>query len=1200
MEAIDLTGDDNDNGVNGSSSTEEVWGEPKVLWTEAAAMRAEPHVRSRKKRKSDYISKGQSPQKDLGDRPHKVPAREYRAKSEEFMDIDAIDTSCPVTPQLDRVQSSTVKPDMPRPAPENRFEERTVTETISRTETRVRKSISRIPSEGDQQSGGQLHDTQPTTLPAKHNGPESASPSPQRAPPGLHPTERAIKTIKNESPQKSSKRYERRVIKDSDEEDMSDIENRLESPPPKLKQSNTAPNTPSKPGLLDLPQFEPKETKGRSRDPGSRSASPLRPISHNTTLKQEKLASPFSRGASQKPFPSLGFAQQQPSQPVSSSDIEPLEQRIVDFYLNQPEALAPYRERVEAALTRNSVESYKNYLDKSVPVPTQMATEREFLLDMTKSYAALDQQLQHYIVTVARKNEIASRIAYLANVGAKNNEEEEMSLLLVQQYQNIKKVKMDISKLLRETGAVSDGFSHAQDLPPPQHALNTEYSGSAQIILQTQVAASREVPRQPSLKLPSLGSDSNTVSERIPDSPQRSRTMLPPAQRKTPAQAPIVQRSRPEPLFEHTRPDRIKHHYDTRESLDDFDNDNFDDDIFNVTCNKPAAPEEVANAEEEDFGGCDDEDMLDFVQEVEDLSTSRSAAPVISTQSLHHPFRTSGHSTASSAAKTMYSNTLSMHSDMMNHPWSVDVKKALKDRFGLRGFRQNQLEAINETLAGRDAFILMPTGGGKSLCYQLPAVVQSGKTKGVTVVISPLLSLMNDQVDHLKKRRIQAVLLNGEIDRNKRNLVLNTLKDSHPEQVIQLLYVTPEMISKSNALLDTLDSLHRRQKLARIVVDEAHCVSQWGHDFRPDYKALGNIRPRFRGVPLIALTATATQIVKTDIKSGLGMGNCKQLSQSFNRPNLYYEVRSKMGRSKKAVFDDMVDLIQSTYAGQTGIIYTLSRDKTEDVANQLRERKIKASHFHAAMKPEDKVSVQHAWQAGKCQVVVATIAFGMGIDKPDVRFVVHMDLPKSLEGYYQETGRAGRDGKRSGCYLYFGYQDTSVLKRFINDSEGTAEVKQRQRDMLFRMINFCTNEGECRRVHLLSYFGESFERTDCSYTCDTCNSDATFETMDMTGMAKAAVAITKSIQQSRATMLQCVDILHGSKSGKYPDANQIQGFGAAKDLPRGEVENLFHRLLVDDVLDEYHVVNGAGFATQYIQVCTMMSGEEYANFRSSD
>jgi len=472
------------------------------------------------------------------------------------------------------------------------------------------------------------------------------------------------------------------------------------------------------------------------------------------------------------------------------------------------------------------------------------------------------------------------------------------------------------------------------------------------------------------------------------------------------------------------------------------------------------------------------------------------------------------------------------------------------------------------------------------LCYQLPAIVQSGKTRGVTIVISPLLSLMSDQVDHLKKLHIQAFLLNGEKAKEERNLVYNALREPYPDQFIQVLYITPEMISKSEALLSILAGLHRKKKLARIVVDEAHCVSQWGHDFRPDYKTIVKVRERFPGVPFIALTATATETVKADCIHNLGMEGCEEYKQSFNRPNLYYEIRPKKGKGVAAeVLESMSDLILKDYKDQTGIIYTLSRKGCEDLAEKLRNKGIKAHHFHASMEPEEKNAVQREWQAGKWQVVVATIAFGMGIDKPDVRFVIHHTLPKSLEGYYQETGRAGRDGKPSGCYLYYGYQDTAVLKRFIDESEGSEEVKERQREMLKRMVQFCENRSDCRRADILAYFGEAFMKEECNHSCDNCNSDSVFEAIDVTSQAQAALKIVKHLQRVNVTLLHVIDILRGMGSAKIKAQNHhlIEGYGCASNLPRGEVERLFIRLLMENALAEYNVVK-SGFAKQYIHV----------------
>lgn len=528
------------------------------------------------------------------------------------------------------------------------------------------------------------------------------------------------------------------------------------------------------------------------------------------------------------------------------------------------------------------------------------------------------------------------------------------------------------------------------------------------------------------------------------------------------------------------------------------------------------------------------------------------------------------------------SSTTASH---MQHPWSRDLKTAMRERFHLRGFRPNQLEAINATLSGKDTFVLMPTGGGKSLCYQLPSIVKSGKTRGVTVVISPLLSLMQDQVAHLQKLKIQALFINGEVTTAHRKLVMDSLRDPQVEKYIELLYITPEMITKSQALISAFRDLYQRGKLARIVIDEAHCVSQWGHDFRPDYKALGEVRSQFAGVPVMALTATATENVKVDVIHNLGIVSCEVLTQSFNRPNLTYEVRTK-GKAKD-VLESIANTIKTVYNNQSGIIYCLSRKNCESIAESLRKpHNIEAHHYHAGMDPAEKNTVQREWQAGKYNVIVATIAFGMGIDKPDVRFVIHHTIPKSLEGYYQETGRAGRDGKRSGCYLYYGYQDTSALKRLIDDGEGSWDQKERQRQMLRTVVGFCENKSDCRRVQVLNYFNEPFKSEDCNGACDNCNSKSCFESKDFSSYATVAIALVERIEHQNVTLLHCVDVLRGSKTKKILDLghNNLKEYGAASDLERGDVERLFYRLLSEDALAEKNLVNKGGFASNYLHV----------------
>ncbi|KAL6827299.1 hypothetical protein J3E69DRAFT_333585 [Trichoderma sp. SZMC 28015] len=518
--------------------------------------------------------------------------------------------------------------------------------------------------------------------------------------------------------------------------------------------------------------------------------------------------------------------------------------------------------------------------------------------------------------------------------------------------------------------------------------------------------------------------------------------------------------------------------------------------------------------------------------------------------------------------------------ELMRHSWSADVQKTLKDRFRMKGFRQNQLEAINATLAGDDAFVLMPTGGGKSLCYQLPAVVKSGKTRGVTIVVSPLLSLMQDQVDHMKALGIQAVAFNSECSPEYKRQVMSAFNERNPEHFIELLYVTPEMASKSPQFMNALQSLYRSRKFARIVIDEAHCVSQWGHDFRPDYKTLGQLRSKFPQVPVMALTATATQNVIVDIKHNLGMNNCQVFSQSFNRPNLYYEVRPKS--SNPVATQAIAALINSKYPNVTGIVYTISRKQAEDVAQKLSENGITARHYHAAITPTEKVEVQTAWQKGQVKVVVATIAFGMGIDKPDVRFVMHHGIPKSLEGYYQETGRAGRDGKPSDCILFYGKADIRVLKRLIIDGEGSKDQKERQMAMLNRVTAFCDNKADCRRTEVLRYFGEDFTPSQCHKTCDNCQAGLVFEQQDFSEYAIAAIRIVQ--QQQRLTANQCADILIGRKYPDNQEENSYEYHGMAKGMKKHEMVRVIDRLSAEKGFHEENIVGNHGVAIQYLQI----------------
>jgi bloom syndrome protein len=615
----------------------------------------------------------------------------------------------------------------------------------------------------------------------------------------------------------------------------------------------------------------------------------------------------------------------------------------------------------------------------------------------------------------------------------------------------------------------------------------------------------------------------------------------------------------------------------------EFDENDFedDDDLFADNMGTPPAQLMAEDGDydfpEEDMLQAEDFDDYPIVSQSDPSRTSKD-------NRFNDPsYDTNPFVTSKPAPTKKLSNALDGH--LMQHSWSKDVKAKLKDVFKLKGFRPNQLETVNATLAGKDVFVLMPTGGGKSLCYQLPAVVTSGKTRGVTVVVSPLLSLMEDQVQHLRKLRVQALYLNGECSSEQRKMIFDAFRENRPGEFIQVLYVTPEMLSNSHSVVNALERLHKRGFLARLVIDEAHCVSQWGHDFRPDYKQLGEFRRRFPGVPVMALTATATENVKLDVIHNLGMKHCEEYKQSFNRPNLHYHVL----RKEKGVLNDIARLIQDKYSERCGIIYCYSRKACENVAAALREKHdIEASHYHAGMASEEKKQIQRDWQEGKCHVIVATIAFGMGIDKPDVRFVIHHTMPKSLEGYYQETGRAGRDGLVSGCYLFYSYGDTNSMKRQIQDGDGNQEQKARQYRMLNDVVAFCDNKADCRRVQVLRYFNEGFLARDCRNTCDNCNSKATFVEQDFSDLAAAACQLVCRIAQkkdSKLTMRQCIDLLRGHKSkGMNESFTRFEGVGVARGVELGEVERLLHRLVADGALREYNEINKAGFPLEYLTV----------------
>ena len=396
-----------------------------------------------------------------------------------------------------------------------------------------------------------------------------------------------------------------------------------------------------------------------------------------------------------------------------------------------------------------------------------------------------------------------------------------------------------------------------------------------------------------------------------------------------------------------------------------------------------------------------------------------------------------------------------------------NLTEALKRYFGFDTFKGDQEAIIRNVLAGRNTFVLMPTGGGKSLCYQLPSLLMDG----VAIVISPLIALMKNQVDfisHLSEHEGTAHFLNSSLNK----AAIDQVKADIKAGTTKLLYVAPESLTKE----DNVEFLKTCQ-ISFYAIDEAHCISEWGHDFRPEYRRIRPIINEIGNAPVIALTATATDKVRTDIKKNLGILDADEFKSSFNRPNLYYEVRPKT----KDIDKDIVRFIKQ-HTGKSGIIYCLSRKKVEDLAEVLRANDIKAQCYHAGLDSATRSQTQDDFLMERIDVIVATIAFGMGIDKPDVRFVIHYDIPKSLEGYYQETGRAGRDGGEGLCIAFYSYKDLQKLDKFM---EGKPVAEQDIGRQLLQETAAYAETSVCRRKMLLHYFGEEYEKDNCG-NCDNC------------------------------------------------------------------------------------------------------------------
>jgi ATP-dependent DNA helicase RecQ len=474
---------------------------------------------------------------------------------------------------------------------------------------------------------------------------------------------------------------------------------------------------------------------------------------------------------------------------------------------------------------------------------------------------------------------------------------------------------------------------------------------------------------------------------------------------------------------------------------------------------------------------------------------------------------------------------------------AVQLKSKLKEVFGYSQFRGNQEAIIRNIIQGNNTFVIMPTGAGKSLCYQLPALM----LEGTAIVISPLIALMKNQVDQLNAFGINAQFLNSTLSKSE----MNKVKKETINGEVKLLYVAPESLTKE----ENLEFL-KKAKITFVAIDEAHCISEWGHDFRPEYRRIRGIIDQLGNLPIIALTATATPKVQLDIQKNLQMDEASVFKSSFNRTNLYYEVRPKHKTKKQ-----LIKYVKG-HKGKSGIVYCLSRKKVEEIAELLRVNDIKALPYHAGLDSNIRMANQDAFLNEDADVIVATIAFGMGIDKPDVRFVIHYDTPKSIEGYYQETGRGGRDGMEGNCLMFYSYDDIVKLEKFSKDKPVTERDNSK---LLLQEMAAYADSAVCRRKQLLHYFGEAYEK-DCGF-CDNClHPKEKFEGQDAVSLTLKAVVQT----EQRFGIEHIATVLTGL-SNQYVESyghNQLEVYGAGKEFDMQHWTSVVRQVLLSDFLEK--------------------------------
>ncbi len=489
----------------------------------------------------------------------------------------------------------------------------------------------------------------------------------------------------------------------------------------------------------------------------------------------------------------------------------------------------------------------------------------------------------------------------------------------------------------------------------------------------------------------------------------------------------------------------------------------------------------------------------------------------------------------------------------------------LHDVFGYEQFRGPQQGIVEHVIGGSDALVLMPTGGGKSLCYQVPAIVRQQQGRGVTIVISPLIALMHDQVGALHEAGVDAAFLNSTLSFDEAQDVEFRLQTG----AITLLYAAPERLNTPR-FLGLLDSLYNEGHLSLFAIDEAHCVSQWGHDFRPEYRALTVLHERYAGVPRIALTATADDLTRADIIERLQLEDARLFISSFDRPNIRYRIEEK-----KDATTQLLRFIEREHAGEAGVVYCQSRKRVEELASTLCDAGLTALPYHAGLDTKVRQRNQDRFLREEGIVMVATIAFGMGIDKPDVRFVAHVDMPKNIEGYYQETGRAGRDGLNADAWMAYGLNDVVNQRRMIDESPAGEEFKQALRGKLDALLALA-EATDCRRVRLLAYFGE--ESTPCG-NCDNCLTPPAI--WDATDAARKLLSTIYRVQQVSRIGFgagHIMDILRGKKTEKVAQFGheKISTFGIGADLSEPQLRGVLRQLIATGALGLQRVMLDSG------------------------